>query len=168
MPPTWRFVWSVDTSSAADPNFASYYPGGTVVDWIAADGGATSSDRSQPAAFASEFGQWYSVFAAASKPMMVSSTGADAGSQPAYFRQILAALPAHYPQIKALVYFDAPDLASGDQYQLGAAGATSFQQAGSVSRLQPHPLIKPDGVVVVTELDPDRNQRDAERDGRCR
>ena len=131
------FVWSVDTSSAADPNFASYYPGGTVVDWIAADSGATSSDRSQPGAFASEFGQWYSVFAAASKPMMVSSTGADTGSQPAYFRQILAALPAHYPQIKALVYFDAPDLTSGDQYQLGTAGATSFQ------RLAASPVFNP-------------------------
>ena len=100
--------------------------------------------------------------------MMVSSTGADTGSQPAYFGQILAALPGHYPQIKALVYFDAPDLASGDQYQLGTAGATSFQQVGGVSRLQPHPLIKPDDVVVVTNIDPGRDERDAERVGQRR
>jgi beta-mannanase len=121
------FVWSVDMSSTADPNFANYFPGGKVVDWIAADSGATPSDTSRPAAFTSEFALWYSAFSAAGKPMMVSSTGADSASQPAYFGQILAALPAHYPQIKALIYFDAPDLASGDQYQLGTAGATSFQ-----------------------------------------
>ena len=122
------FVWSIDTSPAADPNFASYYPGGKVVDWIAADSGPRQSARSRPNAFSSEFGSWYSAFSAAGKPMMVSSTGVGAGSQPAYLAQILADLPGQYPQLKAMVYFDAPELGSGDQYQLDAAGSTSFQQ----------------------------------------
>lgn len=131
------FVWSVDTSSTADPHFANYYPGGTVVDWIAADSGTARSDQSQPTAFISEFGRWYSAFAAAGKPMMVSSTGADTGSQPAYFGQILADLPGRYPQIKALVYFDVPEPASGDQYQLDAAGSTSFQQLAASPLFNP-------------------------------
>ena len=133
------FVWSVDTSAGADPNVAGYYPGGSVVDWIAADAGAPPSDGSQPAAFTTGFGSWYSAFSAAGKPMMVSSAGADAGSQSPYFNQILGDLPGQYPQVKAFVYFDAPDLASGDQYQLDASGATSFQQLAGSPVFSPAP-----------------------------
>ena len=42
------FVWSVATSSAADQQFANYYPGGDSVDWVGADGDrppATSPSR---------------------------------------------------------------------------------------------------------------------------
>ena len=37
------FVWSVDTSSGADNGFANDYPGGDSVDWVGADGDATSA-----------------------------------------------------------------------------------------------------------------------------
>jgi beta-mannanase len=131
------FVWSVDTSSPADSNFASYYPGGDVVDWIAADGGTTPGDESQPSAFTAEFGPWYAAFSTAGKPMMVSSAGADAGSQPAYLGQVASALSGPYPQIKALIYFDAPQLASGDQYQLGPAGLASLQHLAESPLFEP-------------------------------
>ena len=121
------FVWSVDTATTADANFAGYYPGGDVVDWIAADGGTTQSDESQPTAFTGEFDTWYSALSTAGKPMMVSSTGASAGSQSAYLGQVLSALPSRYPEIKAVVYDDAPDFTSGEQYQLDSAGTDSFK-----------------------------------------
>ena len=121
------FVWSVGTSAAADPNLTSFYPGGDVVDWIAADGYATSSDVTEGTALSTEFGPWYSAFSTAGKPMMVSSAAADKRSQTAYLGQILSDLPAQYPLIKAFVYSDAPDAVSGVQYQLGAAGFSSMR-----------------------------------------
>ena len=132
------FVWSVDASATVSPNAAAYYPGASVVDWIGADGGAKPGDESQPTALASEFGSWYSAFSSAGKPMMVSSTGADSGSQPAYLGQILSDFPSQYPQVKALVYFDAPESSSGDQYQLDTAGAASFRQLAAAPAFTPN------------------------------
>jgi len=131
------FVWSVATTTPADSNFASYYPGSSAVDWIAADDGVTAGDETQPTAFTSEFGSWYSALSTTGKPMMVSSTGADAGSQSAYLSQILSDLPGDYPQIKALVYADAPEKESGDQYQLDSGGADSFKVLASSSTFTP-------------------------------
>jgi beta-mannanase len=131
------FVWSVDASAGGGPG-AAYYPGGSVVDWIAADGGTRPRDESQPTAFAGEFGSWYSAFSPAGKPMMVSSTGADSGSQPAYLGQISSDLPSQFPQVKALVYFDAPESSSADQYQLDPAGAASFRQLAAAPAFTPN------------------------------
>ena len=58
--------------------------------------------------------------------MMVSSTGTDGAAQPAYLGQVLSDLPSEYPLIKAVVYFDGPDMVSGDQDQLGVAGLASL------------------------------------------
>ena len=131
------FVWSVATSVEADPNLASYYPGAGLVDWIAADGVPTPSARPQPAVFSPQFESWYSAFSTAGKPMMISSAGADAGSQSAYFGEILSALRAHYPLIRAFVYFDAPDVVSGDQYQLDAAGSASLRGLAAAPYFHP-------------------------------
>ena len=117
---------------------ASYYPGASSVDWIAADGGATPGDESLPTSFAAEFGSWYSTFSSAGKPLMVSSTGAVSGAQSAYLGQILSDLPSLYPQVKALVYFDAPESASGNQYQLDTAGTATFAQLAASPTFTPH------------------------------
>ena len=130
------FVWSVDTSGTADPNLANYYPGASAVDWIAADG-AQSGVGSQPDPFTSMFGSWYSAFSTAGKPLMVSATGSPAGSQSAYLGQILSDLPNLYPQIKSLIYVDAPDPSTGTQYQLDAAGADAFKQLAAAQRSRP-------------------------------
>ena len=120
------FVWSVATSTEADQQFATYYPGGDSVDWVGADGDPASGNESQPTAISSQFGAWYSAFSSAGKPMMVSSTGTDRAAQPAYLGQVLSDLPSEYPLIKAVVYFDGPDMVSGDQDQLGVAGSASL------------------------------------------
>ncbi len=132
------FVWSVDASAAGGPNAAAYYPGGSAVDWIAADGRAMPGDKAPPAAPSKEFGSWYSAFSSAGKPMMVSSIGADSGAQPAYLAQILSEFPSQFPQVKALVYFDAPQWSSGDQDQLDTAGAASFRQLAAAPGFTPN------------------------------
>ena len=131
------FVWSVATSAGVDPNFASYYPGAGLVDWIAADGSPSPGARPQPAVYSPEFESWYATFSPAGKPMMISSAGADAGSQTAYFAQMLSVLPARYPAIRAFVYFDAPDVVSGDQYQLDAAGSASLRALAASPSFHP-------------------------------
>ena len=140
------FVWSVATSSAADQQFANYYPGGDSVDWVGADGDAASGNVSQPTAFSSQFGAWYSAFSTAGKPMMVSSTGTDAAAQPAYLGQVLSDLPSEYPLMKAVVYFDGPDMASGDQDQLGGAGLASL------GYLMASPYFNPTRAATVTTV----------------
>ena len=126
------FVWSVDTSSAADPNL-----GGLLPRWTGRrlDRCRRRRDTERRVA-ARRVHQRVRIVVLGVLGVRQTHdgviTGADAGSQSAYLDQIRTDLPGHYPQVKALVYFDAPDLASGDQYQLDAAGSASFQQlAGS-------------------------------------
>ena len=121
------FVWSVDTSSTADQRFGNYFPGGDSVDWIGADGYPSTSGSSQLPALSAGFGSWYAAFSTSGKPMVVTSTGADAGSQAAYLGQIRSDLPIRFPLIKALVYFDAPNMVTGDQYQLDPAGSATLR-----------------------------------------
>ncbi len=63
------YVWSVDTTTPhGDPSWGTYYPGAADVDWIGADGYASSS---LTATVASDFGAWYAEFSA-DKPLMIS------------------------------------------------------------------------------------------------
>ena len=142
------FVWSVDTSSTADPGLGNYFPGGDSVDWIAADGYASSNGTTGLAPLSAEFGSWYSTFSTLGKPMMVSSTGADAGSQAAYLGQLHSDLPTRFPLIKALVYFDAPDMVTGNRYQLDAAGSATLRHLTASPYFNPGRA--PTGTTVVT------------------
>ncbi len=131
------FVWSVDTSPGADANLSSYYPGVDAVDWFAADANMSSAGGVQATGLSTAFASWYSAFSGAGRPMMLSSTGADVGSQSAYLGPMLADLPTQYPSIKAVVYFDAPDMASGDPYQLDPAGSSSLRDGRASAYLNP-------------------------------
>ena len=135
------FVWSVDTSGTADPDLVNYYPGESVVDWIAAHGarpigrpGATG--RRSPAEFRVLVRGVLDCRQAAHGVLDPSPAP---GSHSAYLGQILSDLPSLYPQIKSLIYFDVPDPSTGVQYQLDAAGAVVFPAAGRSSGLHPRP-----------------------------
>ena len=157
------FVWSVETSSGADPNLASL-PGGKAVDWIAADGGTTASDKSQPSASTSEFGPWYSAFSTAGKPMMVSSTGADAGSQAAYLGQFPIAPPVATRKSRRWSIRRARS-ASGDQYQRTPRAprrSNSWRRPPS----SPPPVRRAPRRCRRHAVDHDRDHRDTERVGR--
>ncbi len=130
------FVWSVRRIRPRRPEHGGLLPG-RERRRLDRRGRRRARRESGPAAFANEFGWWYSAFSSAGKPMMVSSTGADSGSQPAYLGQILSDLPSQYPQVKALVYFDAPE-SPGDQYQLDPAGAASFGQLAAAPAFTPN------------------------------
>jgi beta-mannanase len=131
------FVWSVDTTDVGSADFASYFPGASDVDWVAADAYITANGSSADSAVSSAFASWYADFKAADKPMMIAGTGATPGEQGRYLRALAAALPTNYPLVRALVYFDSPDLAGPYQFQLDPEGLSAFQGLASSPYFQP-------------------------------
>ncbi len=117
------FVWCPGISGGQIES-AQYFPGAAYVDWIGADGYDRKDQGAQ--AFAQVFGAWYSAYAAYGKPMMVGETGATATDQAAYLQGIGSALPSQFPDIKALVYFDAPGPA--DLWVLTPDGLQAYGQ----------------------------------------
>lgn len=107
------FVWCPGNGNVN--RIAAYYPGDNSVDWIGVDAYAY---RGQD--FSTLFARFYDRFASHGKPIMVAETGALGADQPAYLASILASAPSDFPQIKALVYFDAP----------GPRGNWSFTTSG--------------------------------------
>ena len=94
------FVWS-PALTGADPT--GYFPGIDEVDWIAVDG----YDRDGSQTFASLFSPFYAQWSGEGLPMMVAETGATGPAQRRYLASIGTGLPS-MPDIKAVVYFDAP------------------------------------------------------------
>ncbi|MBW3655549.1 MAG: cellulase [Gemmatimonadetes bacterium] len=92
-----------------------YYPGADYVDWVAT--GALNygpiAQWSQWWTFDQVFGTRYEALAAFGKPVMVAEFGSLAvgGDRAAWYRDALSALPAKYPAVKALLFFEV----SGDQ-----------------------------------------------------
>jgi beta-mannanase len=140
------FVWSLAASDQADmANLVSWYPGSDYVDWIAADAYTTSlpvpkagSDPAQqPSAPAQLFGSWYDQFSSFGKPMMISETGAPQQDQAAYLEHLGLALQQAFPEIRAVVYVDAPGRVGSTPYQLGPSGTQALAQLAADPYFQP-------------------------------
>ena len=139
------FVWSVDTSdSNASVSWNHFYPGDQDVDWIGADGYAISDPT---ASVVSDFGAWYSEFSV-DKPLMISQTGAIPALQSRFMAE-LATVPVIYPQVRAVIYFDAPDIANGRNYALQPQSAGQRQLA-TMSGLLAFQPVRTDTAVSVT------------------
>jgi hypothetical protein len=101
------WVWS---PHVAYRYWETYYPGDAVVDWVAT--GALNfgpiAQWSQWWSFAEIFGSKYPMLAAFKKPVMVAEFGSLAvgGNRAAWYRDALARLPARYPAVRALLFFN--------------------------------------------------------------
>ena len=129
------FVWSVDATTSASPSsWSQFYPGSASVDWIGADGYATSPAT---ASVADDFGAWYAAFSD-TKPLMISQTAAIPALQAQYIED-LSTIPAQFPQVRAVVYFDAPSVTSGHRYELDpqSAGQQAFAALSGLASFQP-------------------------------
>jgi hypothetical protein len=80
---------------------SSYYPGDTYVDWIGED----AYSRSDPSTLPDLVAGMYDTYGDAGKPLIVCETGAEAADQPAFLSSATR-LPAQYPNLRAIVYFD--------------------------------------------------------------
>jgi len=116
---TW--IWNVNIIDSKSTPIAGLYPGDSYADWTAIDGYNKAKDTSSWLRFDQIYGQhpWTGhntyrelLTVAGSKPIMVAETattitGGDAG---AWIKDtLLTQLPAHYPKIKALVWFNWDD-----------------------------------------------------------
>ncbi len=104
-------------------DLAAFYPGAAEVDWIAVDG--YEGSKGGVSGFSGLFGSWYQVWRLQGKPIMIAETGARSyglavrgacmrrllGSardeQAQYLRGLGSDLKDSYPDIRAVVYFDA-------------------------------------------------------------
>ena len=155
------FVWSVDTNSPQSPTapWSAYFPGGDVVDWIAADGYDEARGAPTAAAITSQFGAWYGEFAGQGKPLMISGAGALAGStgatQAAYLAELGAVLPTAFPAVKAVVYADAyvgaPPSGTVVDFALTPSGTSAFDALSADPYYQPS---RSDTTTSVTASDP--------------
>jgi beta-mannanase len=105
------FVWcpGVGPPPRTPQRWDAYFPGVDAVDWIGVDGYVRDADpHAARSAFRRVFGQFYERFSRLGKPLMIAETGALPRAQSAYLSNLARLLPAAYPQVKALVYFDAP------------------------------------------------------------
>lgn len=149
------FVWSVG-SAGTDQDMVDYYPGSQYVDWIGVDGYARTpgTTAGTPTAM---FGRWYSWFSSLGLPMMISETGAVAGAQPSYLRQLSHRLLSLYPRVKAVAYLDAPSPSGARSYVLDSGGLAAFVSMSRSSYFQPGRRPTVTALSVVTGRAPTRS-----------
>lgn len=101
------WVWA---PHVAYEGYEWFYPGDDVVDWVAtgALNYGTVAHWSQWWSFDEIFGRHYERLAGFGRPIMIAEFGtlAVGGERPAWYRAALADLPARYPQVRALLFFD--------------------------------------------------------------
>jgi beta-mannanase len=127
------FVWTL-AMSGPDPDPGLFYPGGSYVDWIAADGYFRGGLTVTATSFASRFSSWYSAYAGSTKPLMISETGTGQGFQGEYLDLLGRLLPSQYAAVRAVLYFDAPGAVD---YSLDADGLAAMQSLAASPYFQP-------------------------------
>jgi len=111
----WQHIWTIfQNEGAANVAFvwcpsifggttsSAYYPGDSYVDWIGWDG----YDRTHSAsATIAQFLPFYTYWVTHGKPMVLGETGATT-DQASYLDALATALPASFPQVHAVLYYD--------------------------------------------------------------
>jgi len=107
-----RWVWCTNIISGDTLTFAQFYPGDAYVDWVALDGynGGTALAWGGWESFSQVIGVSYNVLTSiTNKPVMIGETGSaeQGGDKAAWITQgLLTDLPAQFPAVRALVWFD--------------------------------------------------------------
>jgi hypothetical protein len=113
---TWVWCPNVDYNNTLS-NLGSMYPGSAYVDWTGLDGYNWGTNPVKPGGWKT-FDQVYrSTYRyiveniAPAKPLMVGEVASteDGGSKAAWIREMLTKIPAEYPKIRALLWFDKLD-----------------------------------------------------------
>ena len=109
---TW--VWCPNVEYSGSTSLASLYPGDSYVDWTCIDGYNWGTNPAKPDKWKS-FDQVYKPTyqkivetIAPGKPMMIGEVASTeyGGSKATWIKDMLAKIPADYPQIRALLWFD--------------------------------------------------------------
>jgi hypothetical protein len=130
---SWVWCPNAEPSNSAG-ELASLYPGDAYVDWTAMDGYNWGTNPVKPGGwktFSQIFSATYSFIqqsVAPSKPMMVGETASTeyGGSKATWIQEMLTALPAQFPQIRALLWFDKYDDGMDWPLETSSAATSAF------------------------------------------
>jgi len=133
---TWVWCPNVDPDGIFQ-NLASVYPGDAYVDWTGLDGYNWGLNPTKPDRWRS-FDELYSAtyqriadVLAPSKPMLIGEIGSteQGGSKALWIEEALTAIPARYPKIRGLLWFDTYDDGMDWPIETSASSADAFAQA---------------------------------------
>jgi hypothetical protein len=146
-PTAWKF-------NVKNPTPPSYYPGGDVVDWIAADGynWNPAKPNTKWRSFAQVFQKFYNWAITMNKPIMAAEYGVmedptyTAGNRKAqWFNDMVTTLQTTMTQFQAVLYFDTTMVKGGITYQWDLDSSTqalnAWAAAGATGYLGAAPAI---------------------------
>jgi hypothetical protein len=139
---TWVWCPNIDWNNNVQ-SLASMYPGDAYVDWTGLDGynwGTNPISSVLPRVWRSFYGLFSRSYVeiaesiAPSKPMMIGEVASSefGGSKASWVREMLSEVPAEYPKVRALLWFDKPD--SGMDWPIESSGAATSAFAEGIDR----------------------------------
>jgi hypothetical protein len=131
---TW--VWCPFVEGGDEARLSSLYPGDDYVDWTGLDGYNWGTNPAAPQSWRSFdqlFAASYEAIAgsvAPSKPMMIAEVGSSeiGGDKAAWIRDALARIPADYPQVRAMLWFDKFDDGMDWPIETSSAATSAFAE----------------------------------------
>jgi len=131
-----NWVWCPNLEYNGSTPLASVYPGDSYVDWTGLDGYNHGTNPAHPDSWKS-FNQLYRATynnitgsLAPSKPLMIGEVASTeyGGSKSAWIKDMLARIPAEYPKIRALIYFNKYDTGMDWPLETSTSATTAFAE----------------------------------------
>jgi hypothetical protein len=131
---TW--VWCPNVEYNGATPLASVYPGDAYVDWTGLDGYNRGTNPVAPEgwkSFSQVYRSSYNAIAgsiAPSKPLMVGEVASSeiGGSKAAWIKDMLVRVPAEFPKIRALLYFDKYDSSMDWPLETSSGALSAFAE----------------------------------------
>jgi beta-mannanase len=132
---SWVWCPFVDPGDSLT-DLSSLYPGDEYVDWTGLDGYNWGTNPASPRGWRS-FDQLFAgsyekitTAVAPSKPLMISEVGSSeqGGDKSAWIREALTDVPAEYPQVRGLLWFDKFDDGMDWPIESSATATTAFAE----------------------------------------
>jgi mannan endo-1,4-beta-mannosidase len=128
-----KWVWTTNATNSGSASFAGHYPGDAWTDMISIDGynwgSAQSWSRWQ--SFDEVFGPAYAALAGIDKPLFIPefSCSEHGGDKAGWIKDMFATLPAKFPRIFALMWFNQSKSAEADWALSTSAAAIAAWKA---------------------------------------
>jgi len=133
---TWVWCPNVDPDNVQQ-SLPSLYPGDAYVDWTGLDGYNWGTNPAKPDRWRSFRDLYRSTYAqitetiAPSKPMMVAEVASSeyGGSKAAWIKDMLTRIPAEFPKIRALLWFDKFDSSMDWPVETSSSATTAVAES---------------------------------------
>jgi hypothetical protein len=130
------WVWCPNVEYSGSTSLASLYPGDSYVDWTCLDGYNWGTNPAKPdkwKSFDTVYKATYTKIVetiAPSKPMMIGEVASSeyGGSKQAWIKDMLTKLPASYPKIRALLWFDKFDSSMDWPIETSGTATAGFRE----------------------------------------